>query len=88
MTEPEQDTPARRIFERRATPADLASFDQSRAEAAHDLRRLREAFTERADQFGSADAAHTAFVVGLLTQWTPLAVASVAVEAIRQMEDK
>ncbi len=81
------DTPARRIADRRAQAGDLAQFDQARAEAAQDLRNLRAGFREQAERLG-ADAAHTAYVLGLVREWGPLSVASVLVEALRQMEGK
>lgn len=77
------ETPAERIFHGRASPADIASFDQARAEAADDLQRLRVAFAARTQESGP-DAAHTAFVLGLLREWGPMSMASALVEAMRQ----
>ena len=81
------ETPAERISTGRGTPGDVASFDQARAEAAEDLQNLREAFAAAYAACGP-DRAQTAYVNGLVAGWSPLSVASVFVEAMRQMLEK
>lgn len=77
------DDPAQRILRGEGTPGDTAHLDQSRAEAAADLARLREAWAEGISR-SPVDAVHTAFVLGLLKTWTPLTVATVLVEVLRK----
>lgn len=77
------DFPAQRILRGAGTPGDTAQLDQSRAEAAADLARLRQAWAEGIASLPT-DAVHTAFVLGLLNTWSPLTVATVLVEVLRK----
>lgn len=80
--------PGDRIARGEATPADIAQLDQSRAEAANDLMRLREHFTALVATGATPDAAHVDLAGGLIKHWPPVALAAVLVEALRQLEQR
>ncbi len=77
------DSPAERMANGTATPADLALFDQARAETRDDLARLRRALAVAVETNGESVAVSN-FTQSLLDRpdWTRLHLATVLVEAL------
>ena len=78
-----QSYPSDRVATNTATAADLAMFDQARAESRDDLANLRAAFGKAVDKHGETVAVSN-FVQAILdsADWTRLHLATVLVEAL------